>query len=526
MTNCLINRMKKRDYILSGILLILIGILLGILLSLFRSNSWPLDLAEVKVTEVKRSETPLWDNSDLEKMDARFLFKTIAKNVKQAVVYIETIVPVNNRAFSEPDEGEESNRFWDRFLPPRARTVGSGVIISSDGYILTNNHVIDEAVTDGISVVLEDKQILKSRIVGTDPSTDLAVLKIDSENLPSLTIGNSDLVEVGEWVLAIGNPFRLRSTVTAGIVSALSRDVDIINDLMRIESFIQTDAAINRGNSGGALVNTSGELIGINTAIATQSGNYQGYGFAVPSNLALKIARDIIEFGEPKRGMLGVTIESVTGELADKAKLSQIRGVFISGTTTDGAAKVAGIKRADIILEVEGMEVNEVNQLQEKVAMFRPGDKVELKLWRNGSEIRKSVELKELQRSAEPIQLNENDFIEPEDDYFREDIEPNDPNDNEGVIEDDFDIGFKLQGLATPEDHQKFELYIVEIKRNTPAWNSGLDRGMKILEIDGKTASDISVFRKIMKESFAKNGSAILKTEDENNVTGYFQINQ
>jgi len=523
LTNCLITKMKKRDYLLSGVLLILIGVLLGLILSLFRSNGWPLDLAEVKVTEVKRSDTPLWDNSDLEKMDARFLFKTIAKNVKPAVVYIETIVPVNNRSFTEPDEGDESNQFWDRFLPPRARTVGSGVIISSDGYILTNNHVIDEAVTDGISVVLDDKKILKARIVGADPSTDLAVLKIDSENLPSLTIGNSDLIEVGEWVLAIGNPFRLRSTVTAGIVSALSRDVDIIDDLMRIESFIQTDAAINRGNSGGALVNTSGELIGINTAIATQSGNYQGYGFAVPSNLALKIARDIIEFGEPKRGMLGVTIESVTNEIADEANLNEIRGVFISGTTDDGAAKVAGIKFADIILEVEGIQVNEVNQLQEKIAMFRPGDTVELKLWRDGSVIQKSVQLKELQRTAEPVELNEREFIEPDDDYFREE---NEPGDDKGVIEEDFNVGFKLRALATPEDHQKFDLYILEIQRNTPAWNSGLDTGMKILEVDGEEVSDILEFRDLLQDSLIENGFVVLKAEDQNNVTGYFQINQ
>ncbi|MGF1669296.1 MAG: S1C family serine protease, partial [Balneolaceae bacterium] len=394
--------MKKRDYILTGILLILIGILLGLIISMFRSASWPVDLSEVKITEIKRSEAPFWNSDDLEKIDSRFLFQSIARDVKPAVVYIETIVPVNNRRITGREEGDDSRRFWDRFLPPRARTVGSGVIISEDGYVLTNNHVIAEAISDGITVTLDDKKTFEARIVGKDPSTDLAVLKIDAVNLPAMIIGNSDLLEVGEWVLAIGNPFRLRSTVTAGIVSALSRDVDIIDDLMRIESFIQTDAAINRGNSGGALVNTSGELIGINTAIATQSGNYQGYGFAVPSNLALKVARDIIEFGEVKRGMLGVTIESVTSAIAEKADLDVIKGVYIVDTTEDGAARKADLRAADIILEVNSFPVNEVNELQEKVAMYRPGDIVYLKLWRNGMEIYKSVELKELKLPFQP----------------------------------------------------------------------------------------------------------------------------
>jgi len=517
--------MKKRDYILTGILLILIGVLLGIILSLFRSNGWPVDFAEVKVTEVKRSDTPMWSNQELESMDARFLFKSIAKQVIPAVVYIETIVPVNNRNFSRQDESEESDRFWDRFLPPRARTVGSGVIISSDGYILTNNHVIDEAVKDGISVVLEDKTTYDGRVIGKDPSTDLAVIKIDSENLPALTVGNSDVIEVGEWVLAIGNPFRLRSTVTAGIVSALSRDVDIIDDLMRIESFIQTDAAINRGNSGGALVNTSGELIGINTAIATQSGNYQGYGFAVPSNLALKIARDIIEFGEVKRGMLGVRIGSVTNSIAKQANLNTIRGVYIVETPGDGAAKKAGIKPADIILEVNGFEVNEVNQLQEKVAMFRPGDTVELKLWRNGEEIRKAVELKKLEVEFDSFEVDEQEFIEPEDNYFENNVEPND-NTDKGIIDEKFEIGFTIRAMATPEDPQKYDLYIREITRNTVAWNSGLDNGLKILEIDNQEVSNLPALQKSLEHALSNKGFTILKTEDEHNTIGYYQLTQ
>ena len=243
--------MKIRDKILSGILLVLIGVLMGMILMFFRQGSFSFDLAEVKVTEVNRSESPVWTDDELEKIDDRFVFKTIAKSVTPSVVYIETLISSRDRRDDRAEEREEENDFWDRFLP-RTQTVGSGVIITTDGYILTNNHVIESAVRDGISVTLEDKRTYDARVVGRDPSTDLAVLKIDAENLQNAVIGNSDRLEVGEWVLAIGNPFRLRSTVTAGIVSALSREVQIIDDLRRIESFIQTDAAINRGNSGGS----------------------------------------------------------------------------------------------------------------------------------------------------------------------------------------------------------------------------------------------------------------------------------
>ncbi|MDZ7694326.1 MAG: trypsin-like peptidase domain-containing protein [Balneolaceae bacterium] len=298
--------MKSRNRYLTGFLLLLIGILMGTVFTLYQQGVWVNDHAQVKTTEVKKSSEPMIADSELQKMDARFLFKSVAQRVKPTVVYIETVVPVNGAEMPDDENhGQDEEGFWDRFLPHKARTVGSGVLISEDGYILTNNHVIDHAVENGIEVVLNDKRMYKARVVGNDPTTDLAVIKIDGSNLPSIVVGNSDQLGVGEWVLAVGNPFRLRSTVTAGIVSALGRDVQIINDRMRVESFIQTDAAINKGNSGGALVNTSGELIGINTAIASQSGSYQGYGFAVPANLAIKVARDIIQYGEVRRALSG-----------------------------------------------------------------------------------------------------------------------------------------------------------------------------------------------------------------------------
>ncbi len=506
--------------------MILIGVLVGLILSFMNTGSLTADLAEVKVTEVTRSQEPLFKPEDLEKIDSRFLFQKVAKEVKPTVVYIETIIPVNERRFGRRDLEEESDSFWDRFLPPRARTVGSGVIITPDGYILTNNHVIDDAVNDGISVILENKKSYPARIVGRDSSTDLAVIKIDADELPALTVGDSDRVEVGEWVLAIGNPFRLRSTVTAGIVSALSRDVQIIDDVMRIESFIQTDAAINRGNSGGALVNTSGELIGINTAIATQSGNYQGYGFAVPSNLALKIARDIIEFGEAKRGLLGVRIESVTNSIAKRADLEIIRGVHVAGTPENGAAIEAGIQPSDIILSVNGSEVNEVNQLQEKIAMYRPGDEVDLLIWRNGKEIQKSVKLNELSLATNNLEFEEGERIQPENDIFDEfDEEKNyEFRENSGVIMESFDAGFTVRALSKPEAPDEYDLFIFRIKRNSSAWDAGLSEGMQIIEIDGNVVTNLDMVRNSL-EKLTKNGnSLLLKIMNDSGALGYHYL--
>lgn len=515
--------MKTRDKVLTAILLILIGVLLGMILMFFRDGAISLDLAEVRVTDINRSDQPLWSAEDLEKMDDRFLFQSVAKSVTPTVVYIETVVTTRNRR-EQVEEEEEENRFWERFLPPRVRTVGSGVVISADGYILTNNHVIEDAVRDGITVTLEDKRTYDARVVGGDPSTDLAVIKVDANELQSAVIGNSDRIEVGEWVLAVGNPFRLRSTVTAGIVSALSRDVQIINNALRIESFIQTDAAINRGNSGGALVNTSGELIGINTAIATQSGSYQGYGFAVPSNLALKVARDLIEFGEVKRGMLGVTIQSVDDRMASRAGLDSISGVMIMSVVSDGAAERAGIQRNDIILEVNGESVNESNQLQEKVAMYRPDEEVLLTLWRNNERIERSVTLDEIQQPEQPsrsFQFDEE--TEPELDEWNEIPEGGR---ERGIEQKRFEsLGFTLRALSTPEDPERFNIYFHHVRPDSEAWNRGLRDGYEILEIDNEPVSDLQIVEQKITDSIKNNRSLTFKILTEDGATGYFQIN-
>jgi serine protease Do len=514
--------MRLRDKILSGILLVLIGVMLGMILMLFRQGSFSFDLAEVRFTEVNRSDMPFWSNEDLEIIDDRFVFRNVARSVTPTVVYIETVISNRNREMRNGGNDEDENGFWDRFMPPRARTVGSGVIITSDGYILTNNHVIEDALRDGISVTLDDKRTFDARVVGRDPSTDLAVLKIDVSGLQSAIIGNSDRVEVGEWVLAIGNPFRLRSTVTAGIVGALSRDVQIINDDYRIESFIQTDAAINRGNSGGALVNTSGELIGINTAIATQSGTYQGYGFAVPSNLALKVASDIIEFGEVKRGMMGVGIQTVDDRIARRINLDRIEGVLINGIGSNSAASEADLRPDDVILAINGDMVNESNSLQEKVAMYRPGDIIELKIWRRGQTFLQPLTLKEREVLIAQAPVLEQFDSEEELQYFDE-IPENGR--DQGIEQKNFEeLGFSLRGLATPENHQRFNIYIHRVQSYSQAWNRGVREGAELLEVNGKEAFDLRDIENEIESSIKNNTSIDLKLRTDSGAIGHFKL--
>jgi len=271
---------------------------------------------------------------------------------------------------------------------------GSGVIITDDGYIATNNHVVEDA--DKIEVTLNDNHSYTAKVIGADPSTDLALLKIDEKGLPFIVYGNSDNLKVGEWVLAVGNPFNLTSTVTAGIVSAKARNIGILPDQTKnkIESYIQTDAAVNPGNSGGALVNTRGELVGINSAIASNTGSYTGYSFAVPVNLVKKVMDDLVEYGNVQRGFIGVSIRDIDSKLADEKGLKDTKGVYVAGLTEDGAAKSAGIKEGDIITKVGDVEVNSMPQLQEQVGRFRPGDKVAVNVLRDGQEKLYNVVLK------------------------------------------------------------------------------------------------------------------------------------
>ncbi len=311
-------------------------------------------------------------------------FENAARVVTPAVVNINTVFGA----------GEFSLTPMDLNFDPLARPSGSGVIISDDGYIVTNQHVIEDAT--GIEVVLNDNQRYYAKVIGQDPSTDLALLKIKAKNLPYLKYGDSDFIVPGEWVLAVGNPFDLNSTVTAGIVSAKARNIGILRDKnnLQVESFIQTDAAVNPGNSGGALVNLKGELIGINSAIATVTGSYSGYSFAIPVNLVKKIMDDLLEFGLVQRGLLGVEIRDVTAKLAQDRQLDVVRGVFINRVNAGSAAAQSGIEQGDVITAIDGQDVGSVSELQELVARHRPGHTVQVTYRRNGKSVSVKTTLK------------------------------------------------------------------------------------------------------------------------------------
>ena len=298
---------------------------------------------------------------------------------------------------------DSNNHLFDFFFGPRggynqepqySMSAGSGVIISEDGYIVTNNHVVDGA--ENIDVILNDNRRFPAKVIGRDPNTDIALVKVDAKNLSVLTWGDSESLKLGEWVLAVGNPFNLTSTVTAGIVSAKSRSIGIMSGQMPMESFIQTDAAVNPGNSGGALVNARGELVGINTAIASRTGSYSGYSFAIPSTIVRKVVEDLRKFGEVQRALLGVTIRDVDDELAKQSKLSKIEGVYVDDTSEGGAARAAGMKKGDIITAINGVKVNSRAELQEQVGKHRPGDQVVVLTKRDGVEKTFNVTLRNM----------------------------------------------------------------------------------------------------------------------------------
>ncbi|MBE7178890.1 MAG: Do family serine endopeptidase, partial [Mucilaginibacter polytrichastri] len=341
-------------------------------------------------------------------------FTQAAAAVTPAVVYIRTTYSQKNSGGGN-DMQDMFEDFFGRRMRPQGpqRASGSGVIISPDGYIVTNNHVVKDA--DKIEVTTNDKRTLQAKVIGTDPNTDLALIKVSSAgSLPIVKLGNSDDVRVGEWVLAVGNPFNLNSTVTAGIVSAKGRGLGIIgsgdNDQEQnpfqqqapnvpalnkgIESFIQTDAAINPGNSGGALVNTKGELVGINTAIASHTGSYEGYGFAIPINLAKKVLDDIEKYGKVQRGYVGVSFQELNPDAAEAFGVKETNGLYVNDVVKGGGAEAAGIRKGDIIKKVDGNNIYESSDLQEKVARLKPGDKVKLSVLREGQEKTFNVTLK------------------------------------------------------------------------------------------------------------------------------------
>ncbi|MCD8207411.1 MAG: Do family serine endopeptidase [Bacteroidales bacterium] len=343
-----------------------------------------------QVSTVKSYPTASYRTVNLE-LDDYPDFTFAAESAVDAVVYVKVSARDNRRAPSSILE-----YFFgfggDNSQPREVVGSGSGVIIREDGYIVTNNHVIDGATK--IEVTLNSNKTFAATLVGTDPATDVALIKIDAEGLPVIPFGDSDKLRLGEWVLAIGSPYDLRSTITAGIVSAKGRSMPNYTGEFKIESFIQTDAAVNPGNSGGALVDKSGHLVGINTAIISQTGSYTGYSFAVPSNIVHKIVDDLIDFGSVKRAILGVTMQEIDEKKAEELKLSSMDGVYVYEVSKGSAADEAGIKKGDVIVAIDSMKVTTGSSVQAKVNTYHPGDKADITFIRDGKEKTVNVKFK------------------------------------------------------------------------------------------------------------------------------------
>ena len=313
-------------------------------------------------------------------------FTYAAETAVESVVYVEVTVQSQSRSIDPFEFFFGFGNGYGFGQPREQRGSGSGVIIRPDGYIVTNNHVVAGATS--IQVTLNNNQQYEATVVGTDPATDVAIIKVDATNLPAIALGNSDALRLGEWVLAIGSPLgaQLRSTITAGIVSAKGRSMPDNSGEFKIESFIQTDAAVNPGNSGGALVNKKGELVGINTAIVSQTGSYTGYSFAVPVNIVKRVADDLMDFGSVKRALLGITMGTVDKKFADEMKLSSVSGVYINEVLKGSAAEKAGLKKNDVIVAIDGQKVMDASSVQAKVNNYHPGDKATITYIRDGKQ--------------------------------------------------------------------------------------------------------------------------------------------
>jgi serine protease Do len=380
--------MKKGNILVLAIVAIVGGLVAVVVYSILIDNTEKEITARVEqpvgIVNVA-GDTPITD------------FTFAAEQSINAVVHVKTQSTVEYR-----------NPIYDFFYGDRYKGesepivgFGSGVIISPEGYIVTNNHVVEGS--EKVYIALNDKREFEAVITGTDKSTDLAVLKVKADDLHYLPYGNSDQLKVGEWVLAVGNPFNITSTVTAGIVSAKGRSMQIIQDNYSIESFIQTDAAVNRGNSGGALVNLKGELIGINTAIVSPSGGYVGISFAIPVSIVKKVVTDLIEFGVVQRGVLGVSIGDITAELAKEKNLDKIEGVYVSEVRDNSGAREAGIESGDVIMKINDIAVNSPSELQEQVGRFRPGDRINVLIKRRGKMKQFGVTLRNLQGDTKVV---------------------------------------------------------------------------------------------------------------------------
>lgn len=490
--------MSKKSVIFAGLLLVVALSFGGLLIANF-GNIKPI----VASSQVEFKTTPPIQEANTQLKGLNDAFVEIAKSVTPTVAYIEVTSAAASSEDSEIPKGFEHFFQMPQDMPNRGS--GSGIIISSDGYIITNNHVVSGANESGIKVSLTDKREFTAKLVGTDPNTDLAVIKIEASDLPVATIGNSDNVQVGQWVVAIGNPLGLNSTVTAGIVSAIGRNIQIGSNSYAINNFIQTDAAINPGNSGGALVDINGTLVGINSAIKTTNGYYQGYGFAIPVNMARNVAEELIKNGKVSRGYIGVTIKDVDVKEAKGLGLDKPMGVLVQDVLPNGAGADAGLKSGDVILSVDDKEVNAANELQTVIGSKHPGESVDLVVFRDGSRKNMKVTLK-------PREKNN--------DVAAENSVPKEERSFAGTQSFEA-LGFTATELSS-EEKSKLSLEdgvrITDVKMYSEGFDRGLRQGMVIVEADKKEISGVNDLQSVI-SSKNKGDILVLKVKTADGST-------
>lgn len=464
---------KKAILLYSALSILSFVLLIGISLSFYNSS-----FAQSKNVKIGADKAPVVPSDAARAFNDALV--AVSEAVKPTVVAIS--VETKSKAFNQFPGFEEFFKFFgfpeEDQRERRGRGAGSGVIISEDGYIVTNNHVVEDAVEDGIKVITVDQKEYKAKLIGRDPLTDLAVIKIDAKGLPVAHFANIEDVKIGQFVIAVGNPLGLNFTVTSGIISAIGRGaMGLRRDPYAVEYFIQTDAPINPGNSGGGLFNIYGSLVGINSAIATQTGTYIGYGFAIPVDLVHSVVMDLIEDGKIDRGYVGVVISTVDEITARNVGLPEVQGVMVNDVLKDSPADKAGIEIGDVILELDGKKVNTSNQLQSYIAQKRVGDKVQVTIWRDKKKITKTVKLEP--RDKKDTAMNDEDESSTD--------KKGSSSSNEPISFDN--LGFSVAPL-TAEQRREFDVkngvYITRVQRFTHAADRGLMPNGVIVKVDRK----------------------------------------